>query len=567
MKLYIERIEKKFYRTNSDKHRLDELQREMNTLKEEKTLIAKEFKDRQKAEQSKPFVKMKFHNVLNQLKDNNNEIDARRKKLIKVLSNREKTTAQDKIGHKLTPNIGKNKVQDLTNVNTSLVHNEIEKEQLVNKLSNLTADISVIRRRIVELSEKENVQSVHLKSISDKKLVAKYKEIFSFHILDRQQKSFKENVTNMGMLLDTKQFHMEKNKNAVERLYENCALMNMEYKKLSKEHEDGLQKAKELDGTDITISKLEKNQTLIAKRTEKMHKIVNSLTEGHPEFVSDLEESTILSPLKCEDPSDFNYFVHQIINAYKNALHIINRSHNQVTELQLQIERKKEIYKEFECIFHAKEHEQIIQRDSSRSNTRLENTQLYINVRDNTSFLVKCKNFIISFVQRLHKVIDSINKVCLMLDFEYQCIILCPFSKKSLELKKDKLNVDLYASQYVNNLNETNVDQLCCTDTCTKDKLSKDSPSSNLEALPPLMHNLDPKTWHGVIYFYDDIMIMFRDFSNYLTEINTECQGDFQHRKVSISTNLRPPNKKKVTIEKSSIYKSRNTNFKDRNVR
>lgn len=565
----IERIEKKFYRTTSDKTRLDDLQIEIGVLQHEKKLLANEFKEKENAANSKPFIKKTFTDLLNSLKKDNNKLIKVKGKLVDKIQYLSELENKEKIAIEPVKMSIKQKEEILAKAYSEVTNNEYNNEQLMYKLSSLANEVSVIKKKITDFTEINNIQEFQLRSIADKKLVAKYKEMFSITTLEKQKHSINDVSSFRNSTIDAQTNVVQKNKSIVNKLYDNCANVNFEFKKLMEQHENVISEVTKLEAKGDENAKLQKNQAFIAQKTEKLHKVVDILNDAFPDFIFERENSTVRDSSDQDDPYDFNFLTKQILSAYTNALHVMNINHKTILELQHQIESKKYLQKDLNNIAKSSDPNVSTLRVEVSLGGHIENNQIFINVQNNVGFLVKCKNFVIAYCKRLHKVIDAINKVCTMLDFDYQFIIMNPFFNSATSAAKRRSNPDILASHLVMEGAENTFNNSTFGTRANDKGENKGNYKSNRMTMIGIPFNYlqSFQSLSGVMQFFEEILGTFSSFREYFVQVQVECSSDFKKRKMTLSKSFRTVNKRKPMGEKQSIYKSRNTNLRDKSVR
>lgn len=568
LRIHIERIEKKFYRTNSDKVRLDELHREINILHSEKHSMANEFKDRQNEAKNKPFCKEVFNSILNGLRHQNSLCVKKRDKITGIKKVAHKAISKERIETMHLEKPIKMKENTFLGTKTNINNNYYENEQLINKLSVLTSDVDTVKKRIISLIEVEDIQTGQLKSIMDKSLFAHFKKLFSFNILKKHQKGFKETASMLESVCEKQQLIIEKNKSVVSKIYDNYAMLNMEIKKLSMEHELVLKEVKELEEKGDENAQLQKNNAIIAEKTELLHKLVEILRENYSDIVIDIGRTTSAIDGSSSDLFEPNYLVSKILRYYGTALHIVDKSHQSLVQLQLHKERKKDLFRELLSSANSQVYEMKTPRQDVTLTTHLENSQQFMNLQKNIGFLIESKNFIVSFSKRIQKIVDTINKVSVMLDFNYQFIIMCPFYTRSKVIQKQRSNADFMSSHLLTEENDLETTQIITmglineqSNMGIREQPSRWAPSHN-----PLAANYNSKLFNNVMTFYEDVLSTFDLFHIYFKQICEECKSDFKQRNISLSHSIRNISRRRNASEKPSMHKQRQTNLKEKHV-
>ena len=560
LKMNIERIEKKFYRTNSDKLRLDELHREMDMLLKEKKALMNEFNEKQTDIKNSSYNNKVFKNILSSLKNENTSIGKRRDNLLYRIKYIEKVNNNEKDKHKKLIKPMNFKKETYFRVTSNLLNNEFEKDKLTHKHSIIVYDIDILKERVSNLIKIANYQSFHFKKIMDKQLFAHFKRLFSFNILKKHQRYFKDSNMMMNSIQNQQQKVYHYNKETVDVLYDDCAHLNLKIKQLTKIHEEVLQEVRQIEEKKEEASKLKQNNLYNSRAIESLYTIINTLNNKYSEIILNNEGISEIETKTINCSEDYKVNVLKIIDFYRSFLLAIDYSHKRLSEVQSQIGRKKKLYKEVLDSADLNKPQNKKSKQNYYHISHIENNQLFINLQDNLSFLVNVRNFVMSFSKRLHKVINTINNVCLILDFDYQFIIMCPFYSTPSKINKKRSNFDIMTSHLLTDEKNNELTPISNLDILNDSFTQNNESNSNNWTLmrnPYVISNNKRKLDH-VMSFYDDACTTLEKFIEYFTMIQNECKNDFKKRKTTLSKSIRQFNKNKSINRKLSYQKQSN---------
>lgn len=547
LRTYIDRIEKKFYRTKSDKLRLSELNNQVTILHHEKNLLINEFKELSNEDKKKPFCKKTFNNILNELLKMNKMERDKKKKLedAKVQARKEIVIKKNIIKKNNQPK--KHKDKKFKELQSKLLLEEYENEKLISKVSILTKDIKIYNKRIVSLIEILKLQTNQADKIMENKIYAQFKKRFSINLLKENQKLHKKNTFEVENVFNKRNSQLQNNKIIINQLYDECAILNLDIKKTKNRNNSLLEDIKELNKEGEKFNTLNKSRSELSLMIEKLRKLVDFLSHNYAQpFKRMIEKNPAYQDI---DPYDYTVLTEFILKFFKNYLNFNNKLHSNLNELQMQKEMKKEKLKELDMSIKLmnpsidKREIKMVQRN------RIENSHDFLKTKRAVSFLLQLASFLSSLAIRIHTLLTSINNICHLLDFNYQFIILCPFKtvKQVNEIKTNKLHTSVVIKSSNNKRDSLN-NKLGCDETEINRWLEKN-----------LFFVMKSHSSSRIQFFYDDIIDRFKLFYDYMKEIKEKCSKEPQLKHLSLSKSNRSMEKRKQMIDKNNMKQTRST--------
>ena len=190
-----DRLQKKFYKTNSENHKLAEITKEIKSLNYAKELILDEYSNSNKIIDEVFFDQKEFINILNALRVENNKERQRlgrySKKMNDLLCNKNhKQTLSEQCGEKL-----KNQKKILEQRLFKIQRNSIINQRLEYKEQGIYNDIMIIKERIFVHRKIEKVRNRNLNRIKETKISSELKKNDSMSFLQFRQKQMNKLVS------------------------------------------------------------------------------------------------------------------------------------------------------------------------------------------------------------------------------------------------------------------------------------------------------------------------------------------------------------------------------------
>lgn len=177
MMLIKEKLEKKFYRTKSETHRLNEINHEMSILKNGKNHLLNEFRDKINQYKNHPYDDNGYQDILNSLKAGRQELIEEKqayKKNLTILKQDVDRKRDDICEQDDKKQIKK---EQLADANRKLAIELFDNDQLNYKFEQLTYDIKIVQKGLQNYVEIEGLQEQLLDRLQQHKHIGDIKKV------------------------------------------------------------------------------------------------------------------------------------------------------------------------------------------------------------------------------------------------------------------------------------------------------------------------------------------------------------------------------------------------------
>lgn len=177
MVLLKEKLEKKFYRTKSESHRLNELRHMVETIRNGKNHLLAEFKGKHNKYQNHSYDDQAYQNILNTLKANRSDLVLKKE----TYQNNKDTLKQD-ISKKQSDittqaSLINLKESKLSEVREQIRHEMYNNDQLESKSVQLIKNIETIRKNILSYIQVEGRQENLLERLKNHQHISEIKKV------------------------------------------------------------------------------------------------------------------------------------------------------------------------------------------------------------------------------------------------------------------------------------------------------------------------------------------------------------------------------------------------------
>ena len=519
-----EKLEKKFYRTKSESHRLKDLKTTIATLQKGKQMLVDEFKEKQRKSKNQPFDKKVFRGIYNELIDKNKLIKEKRdiyienkrrlKKDIEVKKGAQKINKETHVFKEEDINACEKRIKQELNVNF----------QLHTKLSCITNDVEIIRDRIINLAEMAQISKVQLKKILDLRVIGDFKKIFSNNLLKQKRKNLKKIVKTSEDNFGKQNRLYQKNKNSISKLFDQCAWQNMELKEKQKKHKEVLLEIKEIGTGKEEQEKLDNIRQTVSVCYQKL-KMVTEKVENS--YIIDVDLKT-----EIKRNGGFIGLVDNILVYFSDLNFSINQGYKTIDVLNGQKEKSRGILSDMELGYNTLKINSKSHNKAEDMEHCIENSNLFISTRESINFLFRSKSFIFSFGSRIKRMVDTINQICELLDFntvidtnkipERSSLLMGKGGKsevKPKQLNKTMLSGELYAIII-------NKEQKEMLDSCfvINEWIEKSFPEFG-------QFNTKNKYSTHIMSFFESILSYYDNFTLFSKGIMKEIRGELKLKK------------------------------------
>lgn len=520
-----EKLEKKFYRTKSESYRLNELNTKIGVLQEGKKRLKEEFKEKMRKSKNQPFNKKVFRSIYSELLNTNKDLQKKKKNYNKKIKRIKEDCKQKKIICKKSKKSNLVKQDGLIDCEKKIQQEEYIKFQLHNKIASISSDIDISRNRIITFAEMEGINKKQLEKITGLKLIGEFKKFFSYDLLKQKKKNIKRIVKTSENNFARQNISFNKKKRSISKLYDECAWQNLDMKKKQKEFKETMEEIKRLEKGKEEEEKLNGIRKRVFNFYQKL-KMISENVENN--YIADIKHKSNVETK--DDNGDCIGLVDNILIYYSDLNYNINQGYKAVNILSAQLEKEKTLLVNCCSAYEEVKTDSKEKNKEEKYNHRIENTISFINAKDLIYFLFRSKNFIFLFSKRIKQLIDSINKICGLLDFNLIFNVKRLSFSKSLKLNKkiflettdgEKQNKGI-PSSILENISVTD-DQLNSLNSCR-------SINHWVEKTFPYYGNYNgdkPYSSH-ILNFFDSIINNFDNFTNFLKEIVVTMKGEFK---------------------------------------
>ena len=233
-----DRLQKKFYKTNSENHKLAEITKEIKSLNYAKELILDEYSNSNKIIDEVFFDQKEFINILNALRVENNKERQRlgrySKKMNDLLCNKNhKQTLSEQCGEKL-----KNQKKILEQRLFKIQRNSIINQRLEYKEQGIYNDIMIIKERIFVHRKIEKVRNRNLNRIKETKISSELKKNDSMSFLQFRQKQMNKLVSISRNNLIVKNLDYKRQSELKNVLFDKAAKDKLDYLKMDQQKQN-----------------------------------------------------------------------------------------------------------------------------------------------------------------------------------------------------------------------------------------------------------------------------------------------------------------------------------------
>lgn len=250
--------------------------------------------------------------------------------------------------------------------------------------------------------------------------------MFSQSLLRNQQNGLKNYFNRSSALLNRQKNFSFGTKNSITKLFDDCAWQTIKIEELEKVNEEVLSQVADIQDIKKQSEDLNKLNKDLSNKMEKLKLTVEIIDNDYREYAIHEEPLNSFSMTNLEG-NELIYITKRIFGFYRSMITNIDYSYQALNELQFEKERKKHQYNELLDQFTIKNTNGPSNKDDESSMQIIESSLLFKNLKINCDFLAKIKNSISFFGRRLHRMIESITRICRLLDFNYHVSIFCPF--------------------------------------------------------------------------------------------------------------------------------------------
>ena len=513
-----EKLERKFYRTKSESLKLKTLNDKIALLHSGKQLLMDEFKEISRKRTNLKFNKKIFLNIIDELKMKNKELCKQSEKIRANKHNYEKD-------FEIKEKISKTCKKPVEELKADLRRKYKEKQNEINisfilqtKIATLTNDIEIVKNRVIGYVEMQNISSHQLKKIEKLRIIGEFKNMFSHSLLKQKKRNIQKVVKTSENNFGKQSVSFRKKKQSIDKLYDECAWMNLELKAKSKEHKQVTHELKEIGKRNHESEKLDNINQRVSEFYLKLKMIVENIENN---LLDNLRHRT-----EVKDSDEFICMVEKVIVYFSDYNFNINQGYKEINVLQSQNKKRKAILDKSESSYQELRKKKLTVKLREQHYEKLENTSMYINTKKMLEFLFKSRNFIILFEKRLKMIINSINKICGLLDLEYEFKIMNKGIVETPVLGKNNGMV-----QRIKPLNLGSDDDLIEM----REKLNQNEDMRKWLLIDfPYYGKYDPNNSDFADYilqFYTNIINQFDKFLNIMTSLVAETKGEFQFKK------------------------------------
>ena len=406
-----DRLQKKFYKTNSENHKLAEITKEIKSLNYAKELILDEYSNSNKIIDEVFFDQKEFINILNALRVENNKERQRlgrySKKMNDLLCNKNhKQTLSEQCGEKL-----KNQKKILEQRLFKIQRNSIINQRLEYKEQGIYNDIMIIKERIFVHRKIEKVRNRNLNRIKETKISSELKKNDSMSFLQFRQKQMNKLVSISRNNLIVKNLDYKRQSELKNVLFDKAAKDKLDYLKMDQQKQN---LSSEIEYLKKNSHRLNNKENKIKTQTKEdiLNPIIKTVEE---QFGSetDLLATVNITEEDCECP-----IVNKIILFFKILNISIDKNHKLLEILSLHREKKKQALNNklrycTQISSETPKHKKFIHKPEN-----FETNYYYLQNKTNCIFLYETNNFMSFFGRRISRLISAFNKNCQQLNID-----------------------------------------------------------------------------------------------------------------------------------------------------
>lgn len=365
-------------------------------------------------------------------------------------------------------------------------------------------------------------------------------------MLKNQQKGLKNVFNRSTSLLSRQQNFLTMKKNSISKLFDECAWQNIRIRELEVTHEQVLGQIHELQDTKKRIETLDRINKEHTAKLERLKIMVEHIENTYYGNLNG-EESTPRISLSSIEDSALKELINKMLTFYNTFCQSINSSYKKFNEIQNEKKRKKNHYKELTANLNDRDIKKSDDESSNKNSGHIELTQIFLAFTSNCDFLIKAKNFVYFFGIRIHKMIDSVNKICRLLDVDYHLAILCPFTNDTY-VPKPSTRPDMQSSVVSEDGEQLVNNNIALGYNWSDQHFMENSHEMArwVEVYFPCFGKYDPSSSFATFFlkFYENVVQHFGLLNSYLRRFNDERQEGFKQHNVVLPKFCRHKDKK-----------------------
>lgn len=551
--LYIERIEKKICRSNSDKLRLQELQEQVTKIQDQKRVLQAEFSRKQAQTNCKNFNEDKFLDILSNLKDLNAKSASESKAFRQAGSLRRQVRhfgeqELDKATRDLEATKSKaDRVDKQVLENTYLI------DGLKFKIKVLKADVDTIKKRLVEWLQINSIQEGFLKRIYERNYDAGFKQLFSQNVLNILRNQHNGNFFESKIEIFDKRARMEKQTADMNGLFDECANFVARNKSVDVLNKQLVEEIDALNKQTSEAEDFKRVKAFIERETANLRnlytKIESTCTdkEGTNSELSTIGAKTL--------PESYADLASLLIKMYKTSIY----THEQRRQYQFSMnsrkaQTKKEIVRleEYLWVIHKEADEKPTHNNDEELAKELAKVHL---TRKSVWVLSEANDFFWNYAKRCQALITAINKICIITEYDYQVIIKKPFF----------ISLDHNSHPSIHEMRQSKFapEAVDAQPASPKRTRSRDSIELNQENeclirwfvsyFPQITIRERHDLFDETEAFYANMLTSMSEFKEFISEIQAECKKNGEHVRTLLSKRLIKRSRKRLDTEKQNI--------------
>ena len=161
--------------------------------------------------------------------------------------------------------------------------------------------------------------------------------------------------------------------------------------------------------------------------------------------------------------------------------------------------------------------------------------------------------------------VDSVNKICRLLDFDYHLAILCPFDQESYALKP-LVRPDVNSSEMSDDQFQSSMDQYIILYNEDEESSIRNcfDMAGWIESYFPCFGQYDPCSSFSMFFlrFYESVLSQFSLLNNYLIKFHHRRKGNFSQGSISLPQFTRSKDRKVAINDSVNVKNSTEKKFR-----